>query len=1229
MRIALLALAWLLVALPAWAQSSLGSQSFTVSSESVTVASLANVDANAAVRIIVMQTGSSARTYDVTISGETPVLRVESAACNVGSSRCIQVWEDFSVAEAASLSITVTQSGTWSPYNVFAVEINCSGGCSSDAAVSFYNTPAGVTHYGAEASAFSSSANAYVTNACVSAANSSFGTVTAKSGWTLLDDTLATVMAQGIASAGALSNERGELTTTQPRESYCILASTKGGSAPDETAAAPGNSGTITTASVTETSLTLNWTEATDAVTAQEDLEYRVYQSSSNNIDSPTAAQTNGTLIQDWTADDASHNVTGLTLDTTYYFNVIVRDEADNRAAYTMKSQATAADSTAPTVSTLTPADNATDVNPAANLSLVFNETIVKGTGDLVIHRASDDAVIETIDVTSGLVSVSLATAQINPSVTLAASTEYYVLIDAGAFEDETGNAYAGISSETAWRFTTASATSGAPQNRTVAAPPAIGRMEWLKWFQTAILGGATTPPPVVPIVIETTTLSNCEVDAGYSVTLFATGGAGGARTWSVLSGVLPDGLTLNAATGAITGDCTTPGVSALTFRVADSLGTTDDSDSMTLTVVGPAGNPTPLSIIGTGTIHNAVRGQAYSKQFSCEGGVLPCGSWTIIDGTLLSGLSLNASTGLVTGTCDTDDEVVSFTIQATDTEDNVAGMDVVDHECVDPTAINAHTYFEALSAFPEAATSVSLRTQAVIDTYKRGSGSAAPYWTYVYPGALVPSDCYNGTCNDTYPTPLDAAKLTLPPEACVPKLDATRAISVSELGNGSVSRIVLSQDHGMNQGDTAVIVISGHVGSTPDINGTHTATAIDQTGYKAFEFPVNVTVAGSGGSVLFDQCDCTTEGQERCAGASDSLPGPWHLDVPLKGSGAALGEATAVGTIATSNADTDVWTTTAAHDLSTGDRVRIVNHVGATLAENVHNNYLLVTVTGATTFTLANPKNSLQVLDVEVGGTGGTITKATGTDRVLFTVDLWYSPESRENNLCYGQDDPVAWCTAADALPPQDGWMITTFKTLNIRQGAGGRWMTSPQIRYNRVTAADEIATVASNVNANPAPGVTKIDSLHPPGGNDGVTTGCATPVYGDVNSGGTRLPIYHSRWTRILWEVRMNVDASDPDWDCWKSVTGGDALWGKWHMVSMWVADETNDFKRALYKVPVYTQHANLDVFDFEFNTSAVSPAKTATWVYYVRNFVALRNYTLPAVPESDTAIFVRPVP
>ena len=114
------------------------------------------------------------------------------------------------------------------------------------------------------------------------------------------------------------------------------------------------------------------------------------------------------------------------------------------------------ADSTAPTLSSSTPADNATSVSESANIVLNFDESVDAETGNITIKKTSDNSTIETIDVTGSKVTGSGSSQiTVNPATTLDSSTEYYVLIDATAFDDSSSNSYTGISSTTALSFTT------------------------------------------------------------------------------------------------------------------------------------------------------------------------------------------------------------------------------------------------------------------------------------------------------------------------------------------------------------------------------------------------------------------------------------------------------------------------------------------------------------------------------------------------------------------------------------------------------------------------------------------------------------------------------------------------------------------------------------------------------------------------------------------------------
>lgn len=97
----------------------------------------------------------------------------------------------------------------------------------------------------------------------------------------------------------------------------------------------------ITSSNVSQTGVKLNWNKATDDTSGQGTLQYLVYQSSSDNLGSVENIKTNGTGVGNYTADIATKDITGLSANTTYYFNVIVKDEAGNESCYTTKSVTT------------------------------------------------------------------------------------------------------------------------------------------------------------------------------------------------------------------------------------------------------------------------------------------------------------------------------------------------------------------------------------------------------------------------------------------------------------------------------------------------------------------------------------------------------------------------------------------------------------------------------------------------------------------------------------------------------------------------------------------------------------------------------------------------------------------------------------------------------------------------------------------------------------------------
>jgi lysophospholipase L1-like esterase len=151
-------------------------------------------------------------------------------------------------------------------------------------------------------------------------------------------------------------------------------------------------------------------------------------------------------------------------------------------------------------------------------------------------------------------------------------------------------------------------------------------------------------------------------VGAEYVSYLVATGG-NGADTWSITSGSLPPGLSLDPDAGTITGTPTTPGDYTFTAQATDSSSPPQTASASVTIDVAAA---TPLSV-GSATPPDATAGQLYTSQLAATGG-LGMVSWVITSGALPAGLALDSATGQLTGTPTTAAVGTStFTVQATD----------------------------------------------------------------------------------------------------------------------------------------------------------------------------------------------------------------------------------------------------------------------------------------------------------------------------------------------------------------------------------------------------------------------------------------------------------------------------------------------------------------------------------------------------------------------------------
>ena len=165
----------------------------------------------------------------------------------------------------------------------------------------------------------------------------------------------------------------------------------------------------------------------------------------------------------------------------------------------------------------------------------------------------------------------------------------------------------------------------------------------------------------VQQLLITNASLPTGAVNSIYSATLQSSGGTP-AVTWAVTVGTLPAGLTLNAATGAITGTPTTAGMSSFTAQATDS-GTPQQIATKQFNII-----INPVLAISTTSLPSGTVGTVYSQSLQTNGGGISPIAWSITLGSLPPGLTLNAGSGLISGTPTTaTGSPFNFTVQAAD----------------------------------------------------------------------------------------------------------------------------------------------------------------------------------------------------------------------------------------------------------------------------------------------------------------------------------------------------------------------------------------------------------------------------------------------------------------------------------------------------------------------------------------------------------------------------------
>jgi len=165
----------------------------------------------------------------------------------------------------------------------------------------------------------------------------------------------------------------------------------------------------------------------------------------------------------------------------------------------------------------------------------------------------------------------------------------------------------------------------------------------------------------IAPLAVATASLTTGQVGVPYSQTVVATGGVP-TYAWSVPMGGLPTGLSLDGATGIISGTPTATGTASFTVNVTDSQGPPATATrALSITVYGDL-------FIVTASLQGAPPGVPYSQTLIAQGGLIPY-TWSIGSGSLPDGLSLDTATGVISGTTPTACAIYDFTVHVIDSQ--------------------------------------------------------------------------------------------------------------------------------------------------------------------------------------------------------------------------------------------------------------------------------------------------------------------------------------------------------------------------------------------------------------------------------------------------------------------------------------------------------------------------------------------------------------------------------